>query len=389
MKKINTDWLRHADTQRVFGVLTAAGHQAFAVGGCVRNTLLGVPVSDIDIATSATPDETMRLAAAAGLKAIPTGFEHGTVTLVIGNTPFEVTTFRRDVETDGRHAVVAFTKDIGEDARRRDFTMNALYADAAGGVHDPLDGIHDLLARRVRFIEDAEARIKEDYLRSLRFFRFHAQYGDATEGLDPHALAAIASNLEGLKSLAGERVGAEMLKLLVAPDPAPALAGMSSTGALATILPGSNPQWIAPLVHLEGEAGQSPDAIRRLAALGGEDPVVRLRLSRSDARKRKQLADLAFTPNGLSEVAWRHGAETAWSVILLRLALTEQPLPGNTAATINRAAAAMFPVKAQDLLHHFSGPALGAALRRAETVWIESDFQLAHAALLAVALKEG
>ena len=388
MKRIDADWLTSADTQRVFTVLAAAGHQAFAVGGCVRNTLLGVPVSDIDIATSATPEETTRLAQSAGLKAIPTGFEHGTVTLVSGKTAFEVTTFRHDIETDGRRAVVVFTNDIREDARRRDFTMNALYVDAAGGVQDPLNGLPDLLARRVRFIESADARIKEDYLRSLRFFRFHAQYGDPGQGLDADALAAIASNLEGLDSLAGERLGAEMLKLLAANDPAPALAGMFSTGALSAILPGASPQWVAPLVHLEGEAVQLPDPLRRLAALGGLDPTDRLRLSRSDAKKRNQLADFVSNLAGLSEIAWRHGTSVAWSVILLRQALTEQPLAPNTASLIERAAKAEFPLKARDLLDRLQGPALGAALKRAETAWIESEFGLDREALLEIALKE-
>ena len=389
MKQIEADWLAHADTQCIFDMLIAAGHQAFAVGGCVRNTILGVPVSDIDIATSATPDETTRLAKESKVRAIPTGFDHGTVTLVVNSTPFEVTTFRRDIETDGRRAVVAFTKDIGEDARRRDFTMNALYADAKGVLHDPIGGMQDLLARRVRFIENADERIKEDSLRSLRFFRFHAQYGDPSEGLDPDALAAIASNVDGLSDLAGERIGAEMVKLLATPDPAPSLAGMSATGALAAILPGSNPQWIAPLVHLESECGQRPDAMRRLAALGGDDPVKRWRLSRSDAKKRSQLVEIGMGMTPIAEVAWRYGEDIAWSAILIRQALSEQPIPETTAETIENAVAAEFPLKAKDLMEYVAGPALGAALKRAETAWIESDFELSRTALMDVALKEG
>ncbi|MBT8412707.1 MAG: CCA tRNA nucleotidyltransferase [Boseongicola sp.] len=389
MTRIKADWLANADTQRVLDLLITGGHQAFAVGGCVRNTILRVPVSDIDIASSSLPEQTMRLAKSAGIKAVPTGFDHGTVTLVVDDTPFEVTTFRRDIETDGRRAIVAFTDDIAEDARRRDFTMNALYADASGVLHDPIGGMQDLLKRRVRFIENADERIKEDNLRSLRFFRFHAQYGDPLEGLDPDALAAISNNLSGLDGLAGERVGAEMLKLLATPDPAPSLAGMSATGALMAILPGSNPQWIAPMVHLEQESGQPPDAIRRLAALGGEDPAVRWRLSRSDARKVGQLAELALGVTSVSEVAWRYGKETAWNVILTRQALSELPLPDKTEAAIERAAAAKFPLRAKDLMDHLSGPPLGAALKRAESAWIESDFDLSKDALKDVALKEG
>lgn len=389
MKRIDADWLKNADTQRVFEVFESANYQAFAVGGCVRNTLLGVPVRDIDIATSATPAETTRLAKRAGMKAIPTGFDHGTVTVVVNEKPFEVTTFRRDVETDGRRAIVAFTDSMEEDARRRDFTMNALYADASGQVHDPLGGMPDLIAHRVRFIENANERIKEDALRSLRFFRFHAQYGDPSEGLDPDALSAISKNVSALDGLAGERIGAEMLKLLATPDPAPSLAGMAVTGALIAVLPGASSQWVAPLVHLETEAGQPPDALRRLATLGGEDPNDRWRLSRADSRKRIQLTELALGNASISEVAWRHGKDIAWSVILIRHAMSEQPLPRDTAQAIQNAADADFPLKAKDLIEHLSGPALGAALRRAENAWIESNFLLSQDSLLEVALKEG
>lgn len=389
MKRIDADWLTNADTQRIFNVLTSSGFDAYAVGGCVRNSLLGVPVSDIDIATSAVPQETIRLAESAGLKSIPTGFDHGTVTIVVGRTPFEVTTFRRDVKTDGRRAVVSFTGDIREDARRRDFTMNAIYADASGVVRDPLNGLPDLMARRVRFIENADARIREDYLRSLRFFRFNAQYGDPMQGLDADALSAIASNLDGLSKLAAERVGSEMLKLLAATDPAPALAGMSATGVLTAILPGTCAQWVAPLVYLETEAGKSPEGLRRLAVLGGEDPAGSLRLSRSDAKKYKQIVQCARGTMPLPEIAWRFGADMAWSATLVRQALREQPLPVDTSEVIERAAAAQFPLKASELMDKVTGPALGEALRRAEVAWIESDFELDHKSLSDAALKEG
>jgi len=179
MTRIDEAWLTEPATQQVCRALTEGGAQALFVGGCVRNALLGAPVSDIDITTDAHPERVMALAAAAGIKAVPTGIAHGTVTLVANSIPHEVTTFRRDVETDGRRAVVAFSDSIHEDAARRDFTMNALYARPDGTVLDPLDGLPDLQARRVRFIGDATDRIREDYLRSLRYFRFHAWYGDA------------------------------------------------------------------------------------------------------------------------------------------------------------------------------------------------------------------
>ncbi|CAN0587043.1 unnamed protein product, partial [Ectocarpus sp. 12 AP-2014] len=195
------------------------------------------------------------LARVAGLKPVPTGIDHGTVTVVADHDPFEITTFRRDVETDGRRAVVAFADTLDEDAKRRDFTMNALYARIDGTVIDPLGGLPDLRARRVRFIGDATDRIREDYLRSLRFFRFHAWYGNPDNGMDSDALAAIASHLDGLESLSRERVGAEMVKLLAARDPAPAVAAMRATGVLGRLLPGADDRALAPLIHLEDVLG--------------------------------------------------------------------------------------------------------------------------------------
>lgn len=270
-------------------MLTDAGYQAYFVGGCVRNALIGTPVNDIDIATDALPEKVMQLAEAAGFRAVPTGIDHGTVTVVSKSIPHEITTYRNDVETDGRRAVVAFSTNITDDARRRDFTMNALYADIDGNVLDPLGGLDDLKARRVRFVDDPNDRITEDYLRTLRFFRFHAWYGDPQAGMDADALAAIASNLERLDTLSRERVGSEFKKLLTARDPAPAVGAMMQAGVLTRLLPGADNQFLAPLVHLD--AAFPPDPIRRLAALGGQDVATRLRLSREDARHLKVLRD--------------------------------------------------------------------------------------------------
>ena len=207
MTMLQADWVTSASARKVCGMLTDAGHRALFVGGCVRNELLGAAVADIDIATDARPERVMDLAGPAGLYTVPTGIGHGTVTVVADGQPFEVTTFRRDVETDGRRAVVAFTDSLKADARRRDFTMNALYAKPDGKILDPLGGIDDLRHRRVRFIENAEARIREDYLRILRFFRFNAWYGDPESGLDSEGLAACAALSEGLETLARERIG--------------------------------------------------------------------------------------------------------------------------------------------------------------------------------------
>ncbi len=227
----DADWLTRPQTREVFAALTAEGAEARAVGGAVRNALMGIPVKDVDIATTALPGEVMRLADRAGLHAVPTGIEHGTVTVVAGKVPFEVTTLRRDIETFGRHAKVTFTTDWREDAMRRDFTMNALYADPDGTVHDPLGGYADLQARRVRFIGDAHQRIREDYLRILRFFRFGAQYGDA-RAPDAEGLAAAAAEKAGLSLLSGERIRSELMLLLAAPGAVPALRQMRDAGII-------------------------------------------------------------------------------------------------------------------------------------------------------------
>nr|MBA3325662.1 CCA tRNA nucleotidyltransferase [Paracoccaceae bacterium] len=246
--RIEAPWLGAPGPRAVCALLERAGRQAFFVGGCVRNALLGREATDVDVATDAHPEEVMRLAGAAGMKAVPTGIAHGTVTLAVEGGPVQVTTFRRDVATDGRRAVVAFADDIAEDAARRDLTMNALYARPDGTVVDPLGGLGDLRAGRVRFVGDAAARIAEDYLRILRFFRFHAWYGDPEAGIDAEGLAACAAARDGLTLLSRERIGAELAKLLAAPDPAPAAAAMAASGVLACVLPGADPRALPALV---------------------------------------------------------------------------------------------------------------------------------------------
>lgn len=381
--QIDQPWLSAPETQAVFAALTANGADAYVVGGCVRNALLGVPVSDIDIATDATPETVLDLAKKAGIRAVPTGIEHGTVTLVEGGIPHEVTTFRKDVATDGRRAVVAFATDIAEDAARRDFTVNALYARPDGSIVDPLGGMPDLEARRIRFIGTAEDRIREDYLRSLRYFRFHAWYGDQEAGFDPDALAAIATNLDGLAQLSRERVGAEMLKLLCAPDPAPAIAVMRQTGVLGQILPGAEDRALAPLIHLERQAGLGADAIRRLASLsGGADLQDTLRLSKDQARKLERIHEAATGTMGAGELGYRLGAEQGRDALVLRAALMEQPLAPDAIKGVEHGAAQSFPVTAQDLMPDLTGAALGAELKRLEAIWIATGFCLDRAALL-------
>ncbi|MCB1365887.1 MAG: CCA tRNA nucleotidyltransferase [Rhodobacteraceae bacterium] len=380
--RITDAWLTEPATQAVCAALEAGGARALFVGGCVRNALLGVAVSDIDIATDARPERVIELARAANIRAVPTGIAHGTVTLVNRGIAHEVTTFRRDVRTDGRRAVIAFAERIEDDAARRDFTMNALYARPDGTVLDPLGGLPDMRARRVRFIRDATDRIREDYLRSLRYFRFHAWYGDPEAGFDPDALGAIAANLDGLAALSRERIGAEMLKLLAAPDPAPSVAAMRSTGALGKVLPGADDRLLGPLVHLEGQAGAAPDPLRRLACLGGVDMAEALRLSRAQARALDEMRDAAGNTAGPGELGFRLGAARARDVLLLRAAMLGAPWDTGAMAAAERGARAVFPVDPADLMPRLQGAALGAALSRLERDWIASDFALTGAELL-------
>lgn len=370
---LSAEWMDHPGTHALFDALEAGGHGAHFVGGCVRNGLLDAPVDDIDITTDARPETVVALAEAAGLKAVPTGIDHGTVTIVAKGKPHEVTTLRRDVATDGRRATVAFSTSLEEDAARRDFTMNALYATRAGVVLDPTgQGLDDLRARHLRFIGTPEDRIREDYLRILRFFRFHAWYADPAQGLDPGGLAACAALAEGIETLSRERIGAEMRKLLSAPDPAPATASMAQAGVLMRALPGATATLLPVLVHLE--AGLATDPIRRLAALGGEAPDTALRLSKADTRRLAVLRDRMASAMGAAELGYRHGAKVARDILLLRAAQFEHPMDDTALAAARTGAAAVFPIKPADLMPRFTGPALGEALARLEADWIAEGF---------------
>lgn len=375
MTSLTAPWL-NGPARVVCAMLEDAGHQAWFVGGSVRNALIDAPVSDLDLSTDARPETVMKLARAAGLKAIPTGIDHGTVTIVSQGEPIEVTTFRRDVATDGRRAVVAFADTLEDDARRRDFTMNALYCDIRGKVADPLGGLPDLYARRICFIENPVTRIKEDYLRILRFFRFYAWYGDTDAGIDADGLAACAMYADGIDGLSAERVTSEMLKLLSAPDPAPAVAAMGQSGVLMHILPGAARDVVAVLVHLEQILGLNPDPIRRLVALGGERD--RLRLSNAQ----QKAVDVRLADMPLIELAYRNGANAATDRYLIEQASMTQPVDAARLDDFAAAAGQVFPLKAADLMPALQGVVLGKALKLAETKWIASGFTLTKADLL-------
>ena len=400
--RVDAAWLAEAPLSDLLAALDRAGEEARVVGGAVRNALLGEPLGDIDIATTALPDEVTRRVQAAGFKAVPTGIEHGTVTVVAAGRPFEVTTLREDVETFGRHATVAFGRDWKRDAERRDFTMNALSAARDGTVHDYVGGLADIATRRVRFIGNAAERIAEDYLRILRFFRFHAAYGEGA--LDAEGLAACIAARGGLDRLSRERIRMEVFKLVVARHAVPALAAMTEAGLLEQVL-GGVPLLasFANMVKLEGAFALPPDAVRRLGALGvsvvedAERLRERLRLSNAEYERLASMAD------GWWRVAGQRD-EPAGRVLLYRLGrerFTDRVLlawtrsPEGAADRSWRGLAALparwtppaFPFKAADFMIRgvSKGPRLGAALRAAEQAWIAAGFPDDAAALAAIA----
>jgi poly(A) polymerase len=390
-------WLDASETRALVAALTRDGGQTRFVGGCVRDAWLGRAVKDIDLATPDPPETVLQRLQRAGIRAIPTGIEHGTVTAVIGARHFEVTTLRRDVETFGRHARVAFTDDWDADAARRDFTINALSADPDGTVHDPFGGIADLEAGLVRFVGDAEARIREDVLRLLRFFRFHAWYGKGAP--DAAALDACGRLASLLPALSGERVAAELLRLLLAPDPASALALMRDHGVLKPILPElTQIERLRTLVLIE-DAVEQRDAVRRLAALLPREPeaalavAARLKLSNAD---RDRLVALASPANALvlplDERAQRHalhrlGAPMVRDLVLLDWA--DQPAAAKRHRELLAAADAWtpvaLPVKGQDAvdLGVPAGPEVGRLLAEVGQWWEEGDYRATRADCLA------
>ena len=367
----------------VLDAIEAGDRRGFLVGGAVRNALIGRAVDDVDIATDARPRDVMRLARDAGLKPVPTGIDHGTITVVSDGRGFEVTTFRRDVDTDGRRAVVVFSDDLAEDARRRDFTMNALYADRAGRVIDPVGGLPDLMDGRLRFVGDPQARIREDYLRILRFFRFLAWYGRKA---DPRAVAACAALKDGLARIAPERIGAEMRKLLAAPDPADAVRLMADTGVLAQILPGAQADTLPALIAAEG--GRPPAWPRRLACLRAPDAAQALRLSREEARVQDALAGALSAGWSLNEAGYRLGRDLATDHALIRAA-SGHDLPEGWADRLAHAAQARLPIAAKDLIPDLQGHQIGRGLKAAEAMWIAGDFAVPAPALIDAALLAG
>ena len=401
-------WLSDPHLQKLLAALSVDGDEARIAGGAVRNALLDEDVADIDIATTSLPEDSAKRAAAAGFRTVPTGVEHGTVTVVAGGRGYEVTTLRADVETDGRRARVRFGRDWSADAERRDFTINALYATADGDVIDLVGGLADLHTRTLRFIGDPEARIREDYLRILRFFRFFAWYGSGRPDAD--GLRACARLKDGMERLSAERVWHELKRLLAAPDPSRALLWMRQTGVLTKVLPESE-KWgidaIHPLVAAERDLRWNADAMLRLEAVVPPDAsrmrglAERLRLSGAEAERLQKWAACpplppAATDAQASRHLYREDRQATLDRLRLALASARRRALEDDGSLIEAAGLLrllrfsekwrkpVFPLKGSDLKSQGvkPGPELGARLRRLEEEWIVSGFRLDRVALL-------
>ncbi|MGE0585712.1 MAG: CCA tRNA nucleotidyltransferase [Flavobacteriaceae bacterium] len=389
---------------RLMAVLNDADVETRVVGGAVRNLLLDEPVSDIDLATTAHPDEVMKRAAGAGLHVIPTGVAHGTVTIVVHGAPFEITTLREDVETDGRRAVVAFGTDWKADAMRRDFTINALYVDAAGKLHDPVGGLADIERRAVRFIGDAEQRIREDNLRILRFFRFHARYGKGRP--DAVGLKAASKLKSGISRLSAERVWKELKLLFAAPDPVIAVRWMRVSGIMDAALPEQS-RWgidfLEPLIVAERVFGWPADPMLRLMSIVPPRPDVvggladRLKISNSERDRLRGFAlahdaAMSVTADTIDRVLYRHGADGVGDNLRLLCAKrhNEDEAEAHRLSHLIEHGAAWqrpaMPVAGRDLVKTGlkAGPAIGETLERLEKAWVESGFKLTRDELLAM-----
>jgi poly(A) polymerase len=393
-------WLKAGPATRVLALLSADGEEARVVGGAVRNALLGVPVGDIDIATTAVPDEVVRRAQAAQIKSVPTGIAHGTVTLIADGQPFEVTTLREDVETFGRKASVAFGRDWARDAQRRDFTINGLSADTAGVVHDHVGGLADIAARRVRFIGDPSRRIAEDYLRILRFFRIHAAYGAGEPDRD--AYLACIKGRDGLASLSAERMRMEMLKLTAADGALAAIVAMEDAGLLLAVIGGVAYRGsLKAMIAIERDLGLKADSVRRLGALGvaiSEDAkrlAQRLRLSNVEAKQLDGMGHRWWRMVGMDDararrLLYRLGPDTYRDRLMLAWARAGEAATAarwrELVALPERWSAPKFPLKAADFVARGvpEGPMLGQALGLAEDAWLAQGFPLDIAALDAI-----
>ncbi|MEM7461766.1 MAG: CCA tRNA nucleotidyltransferase [Pseudomonadota bacterium] len=404
LKKGQAQFLENPNLRQVFDLIETAGGQIRVNGGAVRNALLGEPVEEVDLSTDLLPEQVSKLGEACGLQVVPTGIEHGTVTVISGHQPYEITTLREDIETDGRWATVQFGTDWKADAMRRDFTINALYCDRNGNLYDPLVGFADLAARTVRFIGDPDQRIAEDKLRILRFFRFFAWYG--SDRPDPESLKACVRNRDGLQGLSAERIWREFKKLMSAPDPVRSLLWMRTTKILSSIAPETE-NWgidlLPSLVAIRQQMDEPIDPLLRLMAIipprldRVDELSARLKLSNDETARLKNWAGLpelaaAMTENELAKIMYRANSRAAQDALWLQMAkqASKEEETSETHKLVNYAKSWVrpeLPVQGRDLINLGlpAGPEIGKVLAQLEQAWIDSNFSLNKAELIELA----
>lgn len=380
-----TKWLRNPSAQKLSKLYKNFGYQVLFVGGCVRNTILKMPVTDIDLATDAQPEEIIKIAKENNIRFVPTGLAHGTITLIIDNTNYQITTFRTDFDHDGRYAKVEFTESLLLDASRRDLTINALYCNHVGEVIDPLNGLDDIKKQKIKFIGNPNERIKEDNLRILRFFRFQAIYGNKNLEIDSIALEACHNHKSKLAALSKERITSELRKILSAPNPLEVIIKMNETGVLNELFQKVSIDSLEAYLKTEEKFKININWLGRLLSLQVTQEEESLKLTRCEFKFLKQTKSAIENQIHVLEFSYYNGVENGKIYSILQNFRHNIILSKNLLNQINSLATKKFPITAKDLMPEIRGKKLGEALRSLEDRWIKSNFTLSKKDLLAEA----
>ena len=378
-----TKWLRNPSAQKLSKLYKNFGYQVLFVGGCVRNTILKMPVTDIDLATDAQPEEIIKIAKENNIRFVPTGLAHGTITLIIDNKNYQITTFRTDFDHDGRYAKVEFTESLLLDASRRDLTINALYCNHVGEVIDPLNGLDDIKKQKIKFIGNPNERIKEDNLRILRFFRFQAIYGNKNLEIDSIALEACHNHKSKLAALSKERITSELRKILSAPNPLEVIIKMNETGVLNELFQKVSIDSLEAYLKTEEKFKININWLGRLLSLQVTQEEESLKLTRCEFKFLKQTKSAIENQIHVLEFSYYNGVENGKIYSILQNFIHNIILSKNLLDQINSLATKKFPITAKDLMPEISGKKLGEALRSLEDRWIKSNFTLSKKELLA------
>ena len=380
-----TKWLRNPSAQKLSKLYKNFGYQVLFVGGCVRNTILKMPVTDIDLATDAQPEEIIKIAKENNIRFVPTGLAHGTITLIIDNKNYQITTFRTDFDHDGRYAKVEFTESLLLDASRRDLTINALYCNHVGEVIDPLNGLDDIKKQKIKFIGNPNERIKEDNLRILRFFRFQAIYGNKNLEIDSIALEACHNHKSKLAALSKERITSELRKILSAPNPLEVIIKMNETGVLNELFQKVSIDSLEAYLKTEEKFKININWLGRLLSLQVTQEEESLKLTRCEFKFLKQTKSAIENQIHVLEFSYYNGVENGKIYSILQNFRHNIILSKNLLNQINSLATKKFPITAKDLMPEISGKKLGEALRSLEDRWIKSNFTLSKKELISEA----